>query len=378
MNRIYLDNNASTPVDPAVCKVMLQVLQENVGNPSSIHSFGRQSKTILTNSRDTIANYLRVKPNEIIFTSCGTEGANLLIRGLCSYFSTGHIITSAVEHACVYTTLQLMQSKGWTVSFLQPGLWGAVTPEAIKEAIRPDTKFISLMAVNNETGVKTDIEAIGQIAQEANIPLIVDGVAWLGKEPITIPAGVSALFFSGHKVHAPKGVGFMHVKSNLKLDCVMSGGEQEYLRRGGTENLPGVAGLGEAVRLLHTELPEGTFRMQQLRDLLETELIRTIPGVTVNGEGPRICNTTNLAFDGVDGEAFMTALDMRGIAISHGSACSSGALEPSRVLLNMGIPRTKARSSIRFSLSRFTTENEIWGCIKAIQSCFKLNLPPKS
>ena len=372
MNRIYLDNNASTPVDQAVCKIISQVLQDNVGNPSSIHSFGRNSKNILTNSRDIIASYLRVKPAEIIFTSGGTEGANLLLRGLCSYFSTGHIITSAVEHACIYTTLQLMQSKGWNVSFLQPGLWGAVTPEAVKKAIRPDTKFISLMAVNNETGVKTDIEAIGQIAQEANIPLIVDAVAWIGKEPISIPPGVSALFFSGHKIHASKGVGALYIKSNLKFDSIMSGGEQEYMRRGGTENLPGIAGLAEAVRQLQTELPEGTHRMQKLRDLLETELIQAIPGVSVNGEGPRICNTTNLAFNGVDGEAFMTALDMRGIAISHGSACSSGALEPSRVLLNMGIPRSKARSSIRISLSRLTTENEIQECVKAIRSYFKV------
>ncbi|MCE5317245.1 MAG: cysteine desulfurase [Parachlamydia sp.] len=360
---IYLDNNATTLPDPRVIEVMSRYLKEGGGNPSSIHAWGRAAKAALNQARRTIADYLKVKPAEIFFTSSGTEGANMLLRGLMN--QKGHILTSSAEHACVFATVQAMEQEGFSATFLSPGLLGAVTPEAVQEAMRPDTRLISLMAVNNETGVKTDIVAIAEIAKERRISFLVDGVAWLGKEPLTIPEGVSAMFFSGHKLHCPPGIGFAYVRSTMTLKPLLIGGsEQESGKRGGTENLLGIVGLEEAVRLLHTELPAAAARMQKLRDRLEEGLLGELDGVQVNGSGPRIANTSNLSFDKIEGETLLTQLDLKGIAASHGSACASGALEPSRVLRNMGLAADVAASSIRFSLSRMTTEEEIDRCIE--------------
>ena len=263
-------------------------------------------------------------------------------------------------------TLLYLKEKGLDVSFLPAGLLGAVSPQQIKEAIRPDTRFISLIAVNNETGVKHDLNAIGQIALEAGIPLIVDGVAWLGKELFTLHPSISGIGFSGHKIHAPKGVGFAVVRSNLKLSPLLMGAPQEHLLRGGTENLPGIIALAKAVELLKEELPSATERMALLRDRLEAGLLVKANPVVVNGIGPRICNTCNLSFPGDLGEDLLIALDMAGIAVSHGSACASGAIEPSRILLNMGVPQQIAKSAIRFSLSRNTTVEEIDQAIEII------------
>lgn len=357
---IYLDNNATTLRDPRVIAVMSHYLQEGGGNPSSIHFWGRAAKAALSKARRTIADYLKVKPAEIYFTSSGTEGANMLLRGLVK---KGHILTSNVEHACVFATVKAMEQDGFPATYLSPGLMGAVTPQAVQEALRSDTRLISLMAVNNETGVKTDIAAIAEIAKERRIPFVVDGVAWLGKESLTIPEGVSAMFFSGHKLHCPPGIGFVYVRSTMPLQPLLMGGEQESGKRGGTENLLGIVGLEEAVRLLNTELPAATACMQRLRDRLEDGLMRELEGVQINGTGPRICNTSNLSFAKVEGETLLTQLDLQGIAASHGSACASGALEPSRILRNMGLPAAIAASSIRFSLSRMTTEQEIDRCI---------------
>lgn len=371
--RIYLDNNATTFVDPRVSSAICRHLNEQMGNPSSVHSFGRDARSALQNARRTIAAYLQVKPQETIFTSGGTEGINMLIKGVAGESPGGHIITSAVEHACVYETLRGMMGKGWEVTFLPTGPWGAVTAEAVKSAMRSDTRLIALMAVNNETGVKTDVEAISKIARDAKVPFVVDGVALLGKESFTIPEGVSGMSFSGHKIHAPSGIGLCFVRSTLKMPPLLAGGEQEFQRRGGTENLPGIIGLAEAVCLLKEELPHATARMESLRDKLESGILQTISGTHVNGTGPRVCSTTNIAFNGVEGESLLTALDMEGVAVSHGSACSSGALEPSRVLLNMGLSREVARSSIRFSLSRFTTDEEVDAALSIIASvCARL------
>lgn len=355
--RIYLDNNASTVVDPRVIEVVAHDLQNNIGNPSSSHSFGQEVRNRLAKARQIIANYLGVKTNEIVFTSGGTESMNMLIRGFLAQTPGGHIITSNVEHSCVYATLKNIQDR--PVTFLEPGSWGAVTAQAVRDAIQPNTSLIALMAVNNETGVKTDIQAIAAIAEEANIPFIVDGVALLGKETFTIPTGVSAMGFSGHKFHAPKGVGFAFVRARLKLQPLLSGGEQEFNRRGGTENVSGIVGLAKAVEILSAELPEASARMGRLRDHFEETLRKEIPSVKINGEGPRVVNTSNIAFPGMDGESLLTHLDLQGIAVSHGSACASGALEPSRILLNMGLPMNIARSSLRISLSKYTTEEEI-------------------
>lgn len=361
IKRIYLDNNASTAVDPQVLEIFISEIADGAGNPSSIHSFGQASRNRLNKSRRIIADYLKAKPHEIIFNSGGTEGANMLIRGFFADQPSGHILTSNVEHSCVEATIKMLEASGCQATYLPAGLEGAVTPDAVRKALRlrPDTRLITLMAVNNETGAKTDIAAIAQIALEAGVPFFVDGVALLGKEPIVLHPGISAMWFSGHKLHAPKGVGFAFIRSNLKLKPLIIGGTQEYGRRGGTENLPGIVAMAAAVELLHKELPAATVRMESLRNKLEQTLMAKIPDTVINGTAPRVVNMTNLAFPGVEGESLLTALDLEGLAVSHGSACSSGALEPSRVLRNMGIPDDVAGSSIRFSLSRFTTEQEI-------------------
>lgn len=370
-HRIYLDNNASTALDPRVEQTILNGLKENLANPSSIHSFGQEARNLVTKARRTIASYLGIKAQELIFTSGGTESANMLIRGFFGARAAGHIVTSSVEHSCVFQTVKFMEQSGCQATFISPGSWGAVTPEKIKESIRPDTVLIVLMAANNETGVKTDIEAIAKIAKEANIPFIVDAVALLGKEVFTIPDGVSAAFFSGHKFHAPKGIGMSFIRQGFKFSPLLIGGGQEYQKRGGTENILGILGVAEAVRLLESELPDASYRMAKLRDDFEKELMDTLPDIIINGTGPRVVNTSNLSFLGLEGESLLMNLDLAGIAVSHGSACSSGALEPSRILLNMDISTKVAASSLRFSLSRFTTEEEMDRCLEIVKQVVK-------
>lgn len=356
---IYLDNNASTCIDPRVCEYIQTLLGTLGGNPSSTHLFGQKARTLVNQARGSIATFLSVKPQELVFTSCGTESVNMAIRGLLPLQQKGHIITSQAEHSCVYATVKYLEACGYEATWLSPGLLGAVTPEAVAAAIRPDTKLIALMAANNETGVKTDIEGIAKIAQGRGIPFFVDGVAIMGKESFRIPAGVTAMAFSGHKVHAPQGIGFCYLRGGVKFQALLLGGEQEHGRRGGTENVLGIAAVGKAIELLKKELPQASERIEQLRNKFENTLMQALEGVTINGEGARVGNVSNLAFAGVDGETLLMGLDSRGIAASHGAACSSGALEPSRVLLSMGLPVDMARSSLRFSLSRFTTEDEI-------------------
>lgn len=370
-DRIYLDNNATTGVDARVMEAMLPELSSIPNNPSSVHFFGQEAKNRLQSCRETIASYLKVKPHEILFTSGGTEAMNMLIKGFFPKEVSGHVITSNVEHSCVHNTLKSLHEKGLDVSFLPAGLLGAVTADQVKSAIKSNTRFIVLNAVNNETGIKHDLAAIGKVALDANIPLIVDGVSWMGKEPIVIPPGVVAMGFSAHKFHGPKGVGFVFVRSSLKLAPLLTGGDQEYKMRAGTENFPGIVGMAKAVDLLSTELPEAAHRMALLRDKLEAGLLQKANPVVVNGMGPRICNTCNLAFPNTQGEDLLIALDMAGIAASHGSACSSGALEPSRVLTSMGLPAQIAKSAIRFSLSRNTTEEEIDRAIDIVSAIVK-------
>lgn len=364
--RIYLDNNATTGVDPRVAQAVALEMTALPSNPSSVHYFGQEARKRLLHARETIAQALNLKPHEVIFTSGGTESMNMLIHGVLAGKQNAHAITSNVEHSCIYKTLARYASQGTDVSFLPAGLWGAVQTDAIAKAIRPNTRAVILSAVNSETGVKHDLETIGALCLQHKIPFIVDGVALIGKEAFQIPKGISAMGFSGHKFHAPKGVGFAFVRSDLQLEPYLSGGDQEYGKRAGTENLPGIIGLAQAVSLLRIELPAASERMKDLRDHLQSELCYQLDPVIVNGQGPRVVNTCNLSFPGVQGEDLLMALDLGGIAVSHGSACSSGALEPSRVLTNMGIPFQEARSAIRFSLSRQTTKEEIDQCIEAV------------
>ncbi|PWU13184.1 MAG: cysteine desulfurase [Chlamydiae bacterium] len=356
---IYLDNNATTSLAQESLDALIKESTASVGNPSSIHRFGQAAKKRLQGYRDTIATYLAVASDQIIFTSGGTESMNLLIYGMLENRLNAHVITSDVEHACIYNTLTMLQKRGTRVSFLQAGLHGAVHPDQIEKAILPSTRMIVLSAVNSETGVKTDIDAIAQIAKKNNIVFIVDAVALLGKETFSIPSGVSAMGFSGHKLHAPKGIGCVFIRPELDLYPFITGGSQEFNRRSGTQNLSGIAAMAAAVECLYAHLPSATEKMAALRDQLEASLIEQAAPVIINGSGKRICNTSNLCFPGVQGEDLIIALDMRGVAVSHGSACSSGALEPSRILVNMGISHPLARSSIRISLSRMTTEEEI-------------------
>ena len=357
--RIYLDNNATTALDPRVFKAMVQEFGGPPANPSSTHYFGQQAKSLLLNARRSVATFFHVKPEEVIFTSGGTEGINLLLRGSFSTRPKGHLITTAIDHAALYRTALALEGSGLDVTYVPTGLWGAPTADAIKAAIRPDTRLIALTAANSETGVKLDIEAIAKVAESHEIPLILDAVAWIGKESFVLPKGVSAIAFSGHKFHAPKGIGAVLARPSLKFMPLFTGGPQESQRRGGTENLAGILGLAEAIQILKEDQVKITETLQDLRDHLELGLMRALPDVFVNGQGPRIANTSNLSIQGVDGETLLMHLDMAGIAASHGSACSSGALEPSRVLLQMGVDKKTARSSIRFSVSRMNTREEI-------------------
>lgn len=350
--KIYLDNNATTFLDPCVLAIVTESLQTFQGNPSSVHAYGQQAKHALIKARRTIAEVLQVEPSEVVFFGGATEALNTLLRGA---FKQGeHLITSGVEHAAVYATAKHLE-KERQITFLQPGLWGAPTVEQVEKALKPNTRLIALMAVNNETGVQTDLEAIAALAHRHKIPLLVDGVAQLGKEAVVLYPGISAYCASGHKIHGPKGVGFAVVRRSFPYTPLVTGGEQESGRRGGTENLPAILGLEEAIRLT-TE--SGWQHMFKLREQFEDGL-RKLPKVEVNGGGPRTSNTTNATFLGQEGEMLLAKLDLQGICVSHGSACASGALEPSRVLLNMGLSRDKAGSAVRFSFSRFNTEAEV-------------------
>lgn len=358
-SNVYLDNNASTAIDPSVLNVVIADLTDSIGNPSSIHAYGQKTRQKLNKARKTIATALKAKPSEIIFTSGGTEGANYILKGFLAERPNCHVITSNVEHGCLYMTLKALEKEGIEVTFLPPTEKGNIDPKALIAALKPNTGLIALTAVNNETGVKNDVAAIAAIANEAKAFLLVDGVALLGKENFIIPDGVSAMIFSGHKIHAPKGVGFVLLRSKASIQPLMMGGEQELSRRAGSENVSGIVGMAEAVRLLDEVLPEAEMKMRFLRDDFESKIMATLPNVKVNGGIDRICNTSNLCFEGIEGETLLTALDLAGIAVSHGSACSSGALEPSRVLLNMGLSYRDAAASLRFSLSRYTTQEEI-------------------
>lgn len=355
---IYLDNNATTPISPEVASAMMTAMIDIPGNPSSLHRWGRAARTALQQAREVIAAQFGVATQEVLFHSGGTEGLNQIINSL----PEGHIITSNVEHACVNQLLSARKN----VTFLDAGKYGALTAEQVQAALTPETVAVITLAVNNETGVITDIPAIAEVTQRYGIPLIVDGVCWLGKMPIQFPAGVTAAVFSGHKFHAPKGVGFTIVRRGFKLKPFILGGPQEQGKRGGTENLPAIVGLAKALTVINDS--SEIERITALRKYFEDSLFKALPHAKLNGEGPRVCNTVNIAFENVDGESLLANLDIAGVAASHGSACSSGAREPSRILVNMGYPQDRVRSSIRFSLSRMTQKDEI---DKAIQIVIK-------
>jgi cysteine desulfurase len=359
MARFYLDNNATTPIDPRVLKAMLGEWSAPPGNPSSIHYFGREAKARLFHARQKVASFFHVKPEEIIFTSGGTESVNLLLRGFFGTRPKGHLITTAIEHNAIYRTTQALEAAGLSVTYVPVDTWGAPRPEKIEEAIRPETSAIMLSLVNGETGVKIDVEKIAHLAEKRGICLIIDAVAFIGKEPILLPRGVSAIAVAGHKFHAPKGIGCVVVRSGFKLTPLFSGSGHEFQRRAGTENLPGIIGLAAAIQILAEQQTEITRELLGLQSHFETTLQRELSDILINGEGPRISNVSNVSFQGIDGERLFIHLDLAGVAASFGAACSSGALELSRPLLNMGLDHRVIKSSLRFSFSRMNTMEEI-------------------
>jgi len=359
---IYLDNNATTALDTRV----LEAMHKDVGplNPSSIHSYGQRAKKLLAKSRAQISDYFRVKPHEIIFTSCGTEALNMLIMGLIG--PNDHIISTDIEHAAIFNTLQSIENE---VTYLKCGDRGHPTPQAILDSLTEKTKLLVFSAVNGETGVMLDIEEIAKIATEHNLLLVIDGVALLGKSEVSIPNGISAMAFSAHKCQGPKGIGLAYLNSKVKFKPSLFGGPQEQNRRAGTENLSGVLGFSKAIELID---PQYFLHMREKRDFLEEYLQDQLPQIEINGTGKRICNTSNVFIDGVDGETLLINLDQRGVCISLGSACGSGALEPSRVLLNMGYTRKRANQSIRISISRDTSFKEIKKAAEIIVNTIRL------
>ncbi len=364
MNFIYLDNNATTAIDPRVFQTMVQELKEPPSNPSSVHTLGKNAKQRLIHAKLKISSFFKAKPEEIICTSGGTESINLFLRGLDS----GHIITTAIDHSSVYKTIQTLEKKGLQATYLPVGPWGAPLKEHIEAAIRPNTQALVFSAANAETGVKLEIEAIGDIAQKYDIPLFIDAIAWIGKEPFPMHPAITAIAVAGHKFHGPKGVGILFVKSSFKLPPLLTGGNQEYQKRAGTENLAAIVGLAKAFDILKEEQTTITQHLSDLRFHFEHNLQKLLPDLQINGEGPRIANTSNLAFPGIDGETLLIQLDRLGIYASHGSACASGSLEPSRVLTHMGIPHKIAASSLRFSIGKFNTKEEIDRAIDIIAS----------
>ncbi|HSX37538.1 MAG TPA: cysteine desulfurase family protein [Chlamydiales bacterium] len=372
MEKIYFDNNSTTALDPRVFKAMLEDFEGPSSNPSSMHWFGQQAKQKLLAARQTAASFFHTAVDEITFTSCGTESINLMLRGLKK---KNHLITSVIEHSSMYRTIQSLETLGMEVTYLPVGVWGAPLPEQIENAIRSDTTAIALTAANGETGVKIDIAAIAKIAEKRGIPLLLDYVAYVGKEPFEMYPGISAIAVSGHKFHAPKGVGLLFHRSFLKLDPLITGGSQESNFRAGTENLAGILGFAEALKILMENQTAITSHLHDLRVMFETGLQDSLKNIVINGEGPRISNTSNVAFPGVDGETLLIQLDLAGIAASHGSACASGALEPSRVLSQMGIDRKRARSSLRFSFGRTNTREEVQRAIEIITRILKKIYP---
>jgi cysteine desulfurase len=365
--RIYLDANATTPLLPEVLEAMRPFLLEHFGNASSIHQEGQRARSAVERARASVARLLSCRPSEIVFTSGGTEGDNLAIFG--SVRPGDHVITTSVEHHAVLHAVQRLGDRGVDVEWVPVNRQGAVAPADVRQALRPNTTLISVMMANNETGVLQPVKEIGQIAAEAGVRFHVDAVQAAGKLPLEVDAiGCHLLTISGHKMHAPQGTGALYVRRGTRLEPLFAGGAHERQRRAGTENVAGIVGLGKAAECalegLGNAVPE---RMGVLRDRLEAGLVQHVSGVN-GGEAERVANTTNLCFDGLDGEALVIALDLRGLAVSSGAACSSGASEPSHVLEAMGLSTEQARSSLRFSLHRQTTEEEIDRVIELVSS----------
>ena len=360
---VYLDNNATTRVLPEVAEAMLPFLTEHYGNPSSIHRFGSAVGERLADAREQVANLIgATDPIEIIFTSCGTEGDNAAIRGVLEARpNKRHIVTTQVEHPAVLGLCQHLEKKGYRVTWLSVDENGGLDAEELRSALTDDTALVSVMWANNETGVIFPIEQIGAIVKTKGIPLHVDAVQAAGKIDLKVKdLPVDLMTISGHKFHAPKGIGALYVKRGLTFPPFMIGGHQERNRRGGTENVPGIIGMGKAAEVASSRIDSDAARIRGLRDQLESLLLRSCPGSRVNGDvQKRLPNTCNISFRYLEGESILVLLDQQGICASTGSACTAGSSDPSHVLRAMKVPPDWLQGAVRFSLGRFNTEKEI-------------------
>lgn len=363
MKKIYLDHNATTYVHPEVFEAMRPYFTDSFGNASSIHEFGRIGKAGLENSRQKIAELLRCQPNEIVFTSGGTESDNLAIKGTAySRENQGrHIITSAIEHHAVLESCHYLEKKGFEISYLKPDSLGRILPDEFKKALRKDTILATIMHANNETGTLQDIAAMAKIAHDAGVLFHTDAVQSTGKIPYTIPElGVDMLSVSGHKFYGPKGVGFLFIKEGTELIPLSHGGSHENNYRAGTENVPGIVGLAKALEIAFRDMKIEYARLQHLKDLFIKGLQSRIKDIIIIGDQQNcVPNTASVSFKGVEGESIVLSLDLKGIAVSSGSACTSGSINASHVLTAMGIPPEQAHGAIRFSFGRANTEDDI-------------------
>jgi cysteine desulfurase len=378
MNRIYMDANATTPLLPEVFEAMRPFWIEHFGNASSIHQHGQHARAAVDHARDSLARLLHCRASEIVFTSGGTESDNLALFGtitseLSATKERTHVITTSIEHHAVLHAAESLEHRNIDVTFLPCTEQGVIEPAELIGAIRPNTKLVSIMYANNETGIVQPIAALAAIAHAAGALFHTDAVQAAGKVALDLsPHGalkdVDLLTISGHKMYAPKGIGILFVRRNVRLNPMMHGGSHERQRRAGTENVAGIVGLGKAAEVSQQWLTtEGPNKLATLRDRLEQGILAQVDEAGINGGGaPRVANTTNIYFDHVEAEALVIALDLKGLSVSGGSACQSGATEPSHVLTAMGLTPARARASIRFSLSKLTTEEEVDQAIKLV------------
>ena len=370
MRRVYFDNNATTPLAPEVFEAMRPYLTEDFGNASSIHWYGQRAKAAIEAAREQVAKLIHARPSEIVFTSGGTEADNAALVGIveAARGATKHLVSAAIEHTAVLHTAKVLERKGVAVSFVRAGANGIVDPADIARALRPDTVLISVMHANNELGAIQPLEEIGRLARERDIYFHSDAVQSVGKIPVDVETlGLDLLSLSAHKLHGPKGVGVLYIRKGTILKPLIHGGHDERDRRPGTQNVTGIVGLGKAAELARECMAEASARVAALRDRLEEGILSRVPLCAVNGDrARRLPNTANLRFDHIEGEGFVIALDLRGIACSTGAACSSGAVEPSHVLSAIGLRPDQARSSVRFSLSRYTTAEDIDAALEVI------------
>jgi cysteine desulfurase len=373
VDRFYFDHNASTPVSPEVLEALTPALREVYGNASSIHHQGQAAKQRLEAARSQVARLIHAQPREIVFLSGGTEADNLAIFGTVRYATRErkHVITTAIEHPAVLAACAQLVREGVEVTRVGVGSDGVVSPDDIRRALRPATVLISVMHANNELGVTQPVAEISRIAREAGVSFHSDGVQAVGKLPVDVEAlGVDLYALTGHKIYGPKGAGALYVREGTRLGAIQFGGHHERDRRPGTENVPGAVGLGAAAQWFQDNLEAETARLRVLRDRFETGILQRVPSASVNcANAPRTPNTSSFCFDGLEGEALVIALDLRGFAVSGGAACSSGAVEPSHVLTAIGLAPERARASIRFSLGRSNDRDQVDALIDAVAAC---------